>query len=140
MAIKDEIGMGAPISPARHALLDYGVASTFLALAFRLRNRNAAASMLALINGGMVLGMSLFTDYPGGVWRRLGFKTHRTLDIVQACLAGVGPVLFGFGNTREARTFYTQAASEIGVIAKTDWDGVERARHRREFGAPRYAS
>jgi hypothetical protein len=40
-----------PISPARHAVLDYGVAATFFALAYRYRRRNRAASALALTNG-----------------------------------------------------------------------------------------
>src|SRR4051794_3311618 len=105
------------ISPAHHALLDYGVAATFFSMGFRYKGRNNAASALAFINGGMVLGMSLMTDYPGGVWKRISFKTHGMLDVVQAALAGVGPMAFGFAGTPEAKTFYAQATSEIGVIA-----------------------
>jgi hypothetical protein len=41
--------------------------------------------------------------------------------VVQAALAGFGPVLLGFANDPEARTFYGQAMSEVGVIAATDW-------------------
>jgi len=70
----------------------------------------------------MVLGMSLFTDYPGGVFRKLSFRAHRTGDIVQAALAGFGPALFGFAEDREAAYFYGQALSEAGVIAATDWN------------------
>ncbi len=113
-----------PISPAQHAVLDYGVAATFFTLGFRYRRRSRAAAALAFLNGGMVLGASLMTDYPGGVWRRISFKTHRTLDWIQAALAGGGPVLFGFGNAPEARAFYAQASSEVGVIAMTDWDAA----------------
>lgn len=116
--------MTHPISPGRHAMLDYTVAGSFLALAWSLRDSNRRASMLAMLNGGMVLGMSLLTNYPGGVIRKLSFKAHRTGDIVQAALAGVGPVLFGFANTPEAKYFYSQAASEAGVIAATDWDAA----------------
>lgn len=72
----------------------------------------------------MVLGMSLLTDYPGGVFRTLSFRTHRTGDIVQAALAGLGPILFGFAGDREANYFYGQALSEAGVIAATDWDAA----------------
>ena len=113
-----------PIGPAQHAVLDYSVASTFFALGTYYRDRNPAASRLAFVNGAMVLGMSLLTNYPGGVWRTLSFKTHRTLDIVQAALAGLGPVLFGFASAPEAKTFYAQASSEVGVIAMTDWDAA----------------
>jgi hypothetical protein len=70
------------------------------------------------------LGMSLLTNYPGGVSRTLSFRTHRTGDIVQAALAGFGPALLGFGGDAEARFFYGQAASEVGVIAATDWNAA----------------
>jgi len=72
----------------------------------------------------MVLGMSLLTDYPGGLVRKLSFRDHRTGDIIQAGLAAAGPVLLGFANDVEARYFYGQALSEVGVIAATDWDAA----------------
>jgi hypothetical protein len=112
------------ITPAQHAVLDYSVAGTFFAVGLALLNRHRAASTLAFINGGMVLGMSLLTDYPGGVVPRLSFQAHRTGDIVQAGLAGIGPVLFGFADDPEATYFYGQALSEVGVIAATDWEAA----------------
>jgi hypothetical protein len=110
------------ISPAAHAVLDYSVAATYLGLAAQLRNRNRAAAGLAAANGAMVLGLALMTDYPGGVFRTLSFKRHRTMDWMQAALASFGPVLLGFANKPEAAPFYGQAMSEVGVIAATDWD------------------
>jgi hypothetical protein len=112
------------ISPAQHAVLDYGVAASFLALGFSLLSRHRPAAVLALANGAMVLGMSLLTDYPGGVFRTLSFRGHRTGDMAQAALAGLGPILFGFGSDPEAKYFYGQAVSEAGVIAATDWDAA----------------
>ena len=112
------------ISPAQHAVLDYGVAATFLALGFSMLSRHRPAATLAFVNGAMVLGMSMLTDYPGGVFRTLSFRAHRTGDIVQAALAGLGPMLFGFANEPEAKYFYGQAASEVGVIAATDWNAA----------------
>ncbi len=116
--------LSTAISPAQHAVLDYCVASTFLGVGISLFNRNRRAAALALINSGMVLGLSMLTDYPGGVVRKLSFKAHRTGDIIQASLAAVGPVLLGFGDEPEARYFYGQAVSEIGVIATTDWNAA----------------
>ena len=110
------------ISPAGHAALDYGVAATFFGVAAALRHRHRPAARLAFVNGAMVLGMSLLTDYPGGVYPTISFRTHRTGDIVQAALAGLGPMLLGFAGAPEARYFYGQALSEAGVIAATDWD------------------
>jgi hypothetical protein len=115
------------IPPAAHAVLDYGVAGTFIVTGAAMLSRNRSAAALALLNGMMVLGLALFTDYPGGVFRKISFRVgHRTGDAIQAALAGLGPVLFGFGRDAEARFFYGQAASEVGVIGMTDWDGVRR--------------
>jgi hypothetical protein len=116
--------MPAVISPAQHAVLDYGVAATFFGMGAALWGRHRPASTLAFLNGAMVLGMSLLTNYPGGVYRTLSFKTHRTGDIVQAALAGFGPALFGFSGDPEAKYFYGQALSEAGVIAATDWSAA----------------
>ena len=113
-----------PISPAQHAVLDYGVAAMFLGVGAALRSRHRAASTLAYLNGAMVLGMSMLTDYPGGLVRTISFRGHRTGDIVQAALAGLGPLLMGFAGDPEARYFYGQAASEAGVIAATDWNAA----------------
>ena len=122
--LTDEKNITRVISPAQHAILDYGVAATFLAFGFSVLSRHRAAAALAFVNGTMVLGMSLLTDYPGGVFRTLSFRSHRTGDIAQAALAGLGPILFGFGNDPEAKYFYGQAVSEAGVIAATDWDAA----------------
>ena len=126
----------APIDATQHAWLDYGVAATFLLMAARYRRRNPAASRLAAINGAMILGVSALTDYPGGLMPVFSFKTHGMLDGVQAALAGVGPMLFGFEARDEARFFYAQAASEAGVIAATDWtSGHRQPRHGISSGA-----
>jgi hypothetical protein len=123
-SLAQRLDMTRRISPAQHAVLDYGVAATFLAFGFSVLSQHRAAAALAFVNGAMVLGMSLLTDYPGGLLRTLSFRAHRTGDIAQAALAGLGPVLFGFANDPEAKYFYGQAASEAGVIAATDWDAA----------------
>ena len=114
----------AVISPAQHAVLDYGVAATFIGVGLALADRHRPAATLAFLNGAMVLGMSMLTDYPGGLYRKLSFKGHRTGDIMQAALAALGPVLFGFATEPEAKYFYGQALSEAGVIAATDWNAA----------------
>jgi hypothetical protein len=114
-----------PISPGQHAVLDYSVAAAFFAVGLSLRSRHPSAAALAFVNGAMIVGISMLTNYPGGVYRSLSFRAHRTGDIVQAALAGLGPMLFGFANDPEAKYFYGQAASEAAVIAATDWTGGE---------------
>ena len=124
MAVVDQLqidGVPKVIDPAKHAVLDYGVAATFFAIGASMVNRHRGAATLAFINGAMVLGMSLFTDYPGGIWRKIPFPVHGALDMVQAAVAGLGPVVMGFADDPEATAFYGQALSEVGVIAATDW-------------------
>src|SRR5436190_14823694 len=120
-----------PISPEVHAVLDYTVAATFLGVAAWFAGRHRRAAALALANGVMVALMSMLTDYPGGLLPVLSFRGHRNADVLQAALAGAGPMLFGFAGDREAAYFYAQAASEAGVVAATDWDAgaVWSARH-----------
>jgi hypothetical protein len=116
------------VSPAQHAVLDYGVAAAFFAFGLSVRSRHRAAARLAFANAAMVLGMSLLTDYPGGLFGILSFRAHRTGDIAQAALAGLGPLLLGFANDPAAKYFYGQAATEGAVIAATDWDAVASLR------------
>jgi hypothetical protein len=110
------------ISPKMHAVLDYGVAGTFIAQGIRFASHHRRAAALAFINGAMILAVSMLTDYPGGLWKKISFKGHGIADAGQAALAGLGPVLMGFGGDPEAKFFYGQAASEAGVIAATDWN------------------
>ena len=114
-------GVQKTIGLGRHAMLDYSLAFTFFSLAAKFWTSHRPAATLAIINGAMVLGVSIFTDYPGGLWRKISFPMHGTLDVVQAAAAGLGPVVMGFAGDEEARTFYGQALSEVGVIAATDW-------------------
>jgi hypothetical protein len=116
--------MTKAISPTQHAVLDYGVATAYFTYGASMRRRHRGAATLAFVNGAMVLGMSMLTNYPGGVIRTISFRGHRTGDIIQAALAGLGPIVFGFGGDREANYFYGQALSEVGVIAATDWDAA----------------
>lgn len=105
-----------------HAVMDYLTAGTFFALGFAFRDRHPQASMFAFMNGASIVMLSMLTDYPGGVWRTLSFKTHRTVDMVLAGLTAAGPAMLGFAGDPEAQAFHGQAVLEGGVIAATDWE------------------
>ena len=107
-----------------HAVMDYLTAGSFLALAYAFRNRHERASMFALVNGASILMLSMLTDYPGGVFRTLSFKTHRSVDIVLAGLTAAGPAMLGFAGDPEAQAFHGQAMIEGGVIAATNWEAA----------------
>jgi hypothetical protein len=112
------------IDARAHAVLDYLTAGTFFALGFAMLGRHSRAAGLAFANGASVLAVSLMTDYPGGLFRTLSFKTHRTMDIIQAGMSAAGPALLGFAGDPEAQAFHGQALLEGGVIAATNWDAA----------------
>jgi hypothetical protein len=121
------------ISPRVHAWLDVAVSTYFLGLGvlFAIRGKGRAAAA-AFINGSMVAGVSMLTDYDGDGKKPISFKMHGTMDAVQMTMAGLGPVMHGFAGEPEAKYFYGQAANELAVISTTDWDaGMPAASRRR---------
>jgi hypothetical protein len=123
--------MPKPISPRVHSWLDVAVTGYFIALAALCwRRENRRASTLAMINAGMVAGVSAMTDYDGDGHRPISFPAHGVLDIVQAGVAAVGPALMGFGDEPEAKYFYGQAANEGMVVSMTDWQAGMREMRR----------
>lgn len=120
-----------PISPRVHSWLDVALTSYFVVLAamFWRRDRKRA-SALAMINAGMVAGVSALTDYDGDGRRPISFPTHGVLDIMQGSTAAAGPAMMGFADEPEAKYFYMQAANEAGVVAMTDWAAGDREMRR----------
>jgi len=121
------------ITPKVHAWLDFAVTTYFLGLGvwFAIRGKGRAATA-AFINGGMVAGVSMMTDYDGDEVKPINFKLHGTLDAVQATTAALAPVLHGFADEPEAKYFWIQAANEVAVIATTDWDAGMPAGQQRK--------
>lgn len=121
------------ISPRVHKWLDIAVSGYFIGLGvwFAIRGK-AGAATAAFVNGGMVAGVSLYTDYDGDRVKPINFKMHGTLDAVQATTAALAPVLHGFADEPEAKYFWVQAANEFAVISTTDWDAGMPTRRRRQ--------
>ena len=114
------------INPTAHAVLDYLTAGYFFALTGYYWGRHRRAAVTAMINGIEVLGLSLFTDYPGGVKRVIPFETHGKIDLVQAATAAGLPLLLGFVNDPEALFFEGQCGNELMVVSLTDWESGTR--------------
>ncbi len=120
------------ISPRVHAWLDAAVTTYFLGLGvwFAIRGKGRAAAA-AFVNGALLGGMSMLTDYDGDGVKPIDFKMHATGDAIQMTMAGLGPVMHGFAGEPEAKYFYAQAANELAVMSTTDWDAGMPARSRR---------
>ena len=110
------------IDARAHAVIDYLTAGGFLALGYAMLGRHSRAAGFALVNGISVLTLSMLTDYPGGLFRTVSFKTHGTIDTMLAAMCAAGPSVLGFAGDPEAQYFHGQALIETGVIAATDWN------------------
>jgi hypothetical protein len=111
------------VDPATHSVLDYLTVSFFFVTAGLFWGRNNRAAAAALINGGMVLGLSMLTDYPGGL-KKISFRDHGKGDIMQALTAAGLPNVLGFGSEAASLPFRLQALNEAMVISATDFDSA----------------
>jgi hypothetical protein len=119
------------INPKTHAIIDYAVAGTFLAMGALYWRRNKRAAISAFVCGGATAMSSMLTDYPGGVWRKMSYRTHGKIDAGLVGATGSMPNLMGFADENEARFFKVQAIAEAAVTAMTDFDALDRTDHYR---------
>src|SRR5215218_6714294 len=109
------------IDASTHAVIDYVTAASFFGLGAYLQHHHPRASAFAYANGAAVLGLAMLTDYPGGVFRAVSFRTHGWVDVLLAGMTAAGPAMLGFADEPIAEVFYGQAAIETGIVAATDW-------------------
>jgi len=113
------------INPTTHAVLDYLVAGSFLLKAAVLWKQHRRAAAASLICGGASLANALVTDYPGGVFRKISFRTHGRNDSAIAGFTAAAPKLLGFDDDRESRFFNVEALTETVITGLTDFDYYE---------------
>lgn len=118
------------ISPTAHAVIDYMVVGYYFIAAGACWGGNKRASIAALANGAAVLGVSMFTDYRGDGSKPISFETHGKIDVAQGLAATAAPILLGFADKASSSLFWGQAASEVGVLAMTDFDAADREEKR----------
>jgi len=116
----------ARIGPATHAALDYAVAGSFLFMAARMWRRNRRAAVGSLLCGGIVAANALLTDYPGGVFNVIDYKTHAKVDAALAALAAAAPRALGFADDPEANFFSVEALAQTVASSLTDFGHYER--------------
>jgi hypothetical protein len=113
------------IDPSTHAVLDYAVAGAFLLAAAGLWKRNRRAAIGSLLCGGATAVNAMFTDYPGGVFPTISYRTHGNVDAGLAGLTASTPRLMGFAGESEARLFGVSAFAETVITGLTDYDYYE---------------
>lgn len=119
------------INPTVHAIIDYTVAASFLAAGAFFWRRNKRAAISAFVCGGATALSSMVTDYPGGVWKEMSFRTHGRIDAGLVGATGTMPSIMGFRDDKEARFFQVQSIAEAAVTAMTDFDAMDRTDYYR---------
>src|SRR5215475_2320064 len=105
MAVK---AMPDVITPRGHALVDYVIAGAFFGTVGLFWKQNKRAAMASLLCGGAQLGVSMLTDYPGGVRPAIHFSTRRKLDLGLAAMTAAMPKFLNFEDEPQRRFFTTQ--------------------------------
>ena len=96
--------------------------------------RNKRAAVASFLCGGAQLGVSILTDYPGGVRRAINFSTRRELDVGLAAMTAAMPECLNFEDEPQRKFFTTQGllmtvANELTQFPETSDD--ERKERRR---------
>lgn len=110
------------VDPKTHAVLDYVLGGTCLALGAFFWKRNKRAAIAATMCGAATLTNAMLTDYPGGVKKVLSFETHGRIDAGLAGLTATMPSFFAFRGEDEARYFMGLALAETVVTGLTDFE------------------
>jgi hypothetical protein len=119
------------ITPRAHAIIDYAVAASFVVAGVNAWRHHKHAAISAFIVAGAKIGLSLMTDYPGGIARVVPFPTHLRFDAGNGGLVSSMPNLMGFGSGWPAWIFRAHGVGIAAVAALTsageEEERVERA-------------
>jgi hypothetical protein len=118
-----------------HAGMDYAVGLLLIASPwlFGFADESTAATWIAVLAGVAMLGLSMITDYEGGLLARLTpMRTHLMADAGLGLLLAVSPWLFGFADegTNAWLPFLAIGLGEIAAAATTDPEPEERSPRR----------
>ena len=120
------------VSPSAHAVLDYMIAGAFFAMAGWFWRRNKRAAVGSLLCGAAELGVSVLTDYPGGMRRSIRFSTRQKLDLGLAAMTASMPEFLNFKDEPQRKFFTAQgivitAANELTRFPEARGRSKERA-------------
>ena len=128
------------LSPKAHAVVDYLVAGSFLALGALFWRHNKRAALSAFICGGSELALNLLTDYPGGVKKIISFPLHRDLDLGLAGMTALMPDFMGVDDSGKKAVFLMHGAGITAVTNLTEFRKRRRAEKKNSRGWLRKAA
>ncbi len=109
------------ITPGIHAIIDYGVAASFLAIGIKsILDDQKKAGISAIIVAGAELALNLMTDYPGGVAEVIDLPTHIKIDYGMSGLVGSMPNLMGFTDEWQSWFFRSQGMAIAATASLTE--------------------
>lgn len=110
------------IRPKSHAMIDYAVAGSFMLMGALWWRRNRRAAVSSLICGGATAVNNLLTDYPGGMFGVISYRSHGRIDTGIAGLTAAIPRFMSFRDQPEARFFTIHALGQTAITGLTDFD------------------
>lgn len=118
--------MAKPISRDVHALLDYGLAASNLAVP-KLVGMSAKACLL--FGGfGLVQGaVNSLTEHKYAIRKLIPFATHGKIDVASVPVAVVAPLLLGLHREPKARAYWIgSVVALVGEYVLTNWDSERK--------------
>ncbi len=117
-----------------HAIADYAVAITLIAVAFAVGGSGKAVAAGVVI-GAVVLVVSMLTRYPLGVIKVLPFKVHSAGDYLATALLLASPFALGFTHSDRGLTIVYLGAG-VAVLAVSLITNYQYGPQRRLVPAP----
>ncbi len=108
------------ISPKTHAIIDYAFIGSFVVAGLLAWKNHKKAAISCFITAGAEATTAMLTDFPGGVWPVISYRTHLKMDAGMSGLIGTMPNLMGFGSESPAWFFRSQAMSLAAVTGLSD--------------------
>jgi hypothetical protein len=110
------------ISPAMHAVIDWGAVAGFFTAGALLWRKNKRAALASYLCADLIGSLIFLTDCPGGVWKKISFETHGKVDPGVSALVASMPNLLGFSDEREAKLFQGIGVGLAAVRSLTDFE------------------
>ena len=116
------------LTPKQHAIIDYATAGSFFVGAALFWKRNKRAALGSLACGLAETTVAMLTDYPGGVFNVMDFRTHGRVDAGMAAGLEALPSLLGLG--APGWFFRGQGLAIATVTGLTDFHQQEASSRR----------